>query len=233
MPVLGKQLAHQIMTDKNAKTLMERLGLKRTGMTGNSSSAQNDKVTSQGKGATSPMSGGMSGGVAPSGGRALAASSLFDSVNPSYAGGPPNYMKKKKVDPDQKSSVMSEGTLLEELLEPSHPLNARFVKFVEQRYAQNEVALLSLTLKYRSANDTKERTKLGKQAMKEFVEPNAPRAVDLPYELKEVLLSTAKRSQWVPTTFDQIRRNLMFDLKGNFLGKFEKVLEDEATRVTT
>ena len=221
MPILGKKLAHQIMADKNAKTLMQRLGIKKTG-TNSSSAHENPASNTKNNDNTATGKPGMT---------ELAPTSLMESVNPSYAPSVNAYRKKKKIHEQQKSSFLSEGTLLEELLDPGHPLNKRFTKFVEERYAQNEVALLALCIQYKNASDSKERAKVGKQAVKEFIGADAPRAVDLPHDVKEILLSTAKRSQWVATSFDQIRRTLMFDLKGNFLAKFENQLEAESQKV--
>lgn len=227
MPILGKKVAHQIIADKNAKSIMARLGIKRTG-TGNSSSAHDAPTSAKGAGSGGNLSPTASNLATAGGKTEMIASSMMESMNPSYAPSVNAYRKKKKQYEQQKSSFMSEGTLLEELLDPQHPLNKRFVKFVEDRFAQNEVALLSLTLQFKDAKDSKERTKLGKQIMKEFIEDGAPRAVDLPHDAREVLTSTAKRQQWVPTSLDEVRRSLMFDLKGNFLGKFETQLEKEA-----
>jgi len=227
MPILGKKLAHQFVADKGAKTVMQRLGIKKTG----GSSSNNDNGTSNGKPGTGGNAGNINSGTVQPGQTDMIASSMMDSVNPHYAPSVRDYRKKKKQTEQQKSSFMSEGTLLEELLDPGHPLNRRFVQFVEDRYAMNEVALLGLTLKYKNATDSKDRTRLGKQVIKEFIEDGAPRAVDIDFDLREILLSTAKRSQWAPGSLDQIRRNLMFDLKGNFLGKFEQHLEKESQKM--
>jgi Regulator of G protein signaling domain len=225
MPILGKKVAHQIVADKDNKTILQRLGLKKTN---NSSSAQDNPTSAGlGKGITSNNN---KGTAQPGQPTELAAPSFMDSVNPAYNPSIQAYKKKKKLHEQQKSSFLSEGALLEELLDPGHPLNKRFVKFVEDRYAQNEVALLGMCIRYKNAADNKERTKIGKQLMKEFIEIGAPRAVDIPAEQKDIVTSVAKRSQFVPGTFDEIRRTLMFDLKGNFLGRFEKALEKDAQK---
>jgi len=225
MPIIGKKLAHQFVADKGAKTIMERLGIKKTG----NSSVGADNPTSRSNQGKSPsaMASPGNGQLAPTN---MMASSMMDSTNPSFNPSVRDYRKKKKVEDQQKSSFLSENTLLEELLDPDHPMNKRFVQYVESKHAQNEAALLSLCIKYKNATDSKERGKIGKQVVKDFVDDGAPRGVDLPADQRQVLLSTAKRSQWVATTLDPIRRLMAHELKGNFLHKFENQLEAEAQK---
>jgi hypothetical protein len=222
MPILGTKTAHQIVADKGAKTIFQRLGIQKTG---NSSSANDQNPTSK-----SAQKGPTSNNAVQPGNTEMLASSMMDSTNPNYNPSIRDFRKKKKTQEQQKSSFLSEGTLLEELLDSGHPLNKRFIKFVEDHYAQNEVALLGLTLRYKNTQDSKERAKLGKTAVKDFIEDGASRQVDLPQDLRDIIVSSARRNQWATTSFDEIRRNLMFDLKGNFLGKFEKQLEIDARK---
>jgi len=241
MPLLGKRLAHQFVVDKNAKTIMQRLGIAKTGSSSNGegmSSGRNNKKDTNG--AVNNGGGGNETGkemITVNSNTALPTSmpgsptSFLESTNPAFSPSFADYKKKRKQTENQQSSFLSEGTLLEELLDPAHPLHTRFVKFVESRFATNEVALLMLTYQYKSASDSKERTKLGKLAVKDFIEDHAPKMVDLPHDIREILLSTAKRSQWVNTSLDDIRRCLVFDLKGNFLSKFEKQMEVEALKL--
>ena len=220
MPILGKQLAHQFSTDKAAKTIMQRLGIAKTG---GSSSNQDLPTSAKGKKTDLQVSPGQT---------TMIASSMMDSTNPNFTIDNPQrakaHRKKKKDDEHQKSSFLSsEGALLEELLDPAHPFHAKFVDFVKSRYAENEMEMLSQCLKFKYARDSKERSKIGKHIMREFVDSGAPKEVDIPADLKDSLIITARQAQWSPTTFDVIRRNLAFDLKGNFLGAFEKRIDME------
>jgi len=230
MPILGKTLAHQYSTDKGAKTIMQRLGIQRTG----DSSSNHDQSGSRSAGKPGAVQN--NNGINPNNNlvNLMVASSVLESTYPSvmksssirHGSNLVSYDKNGEIRHDKHngSSVFSEGTLLEELMDPHHVHHDEFVKFVESRYAGNEIALFGSTVAYKNAADNKERAKLGKFIVKEFIADNAPRAVDIPYQAKEILLSAAKRSQWVSTTFDQVRTVLMFDLKGNFLSKFEQMM---------
>ena len=224
--MLGKKLAFQFTSDRAAKPIMQRLGIKRTG---DSSSAQDKTGGSQGKaGATgSNRTNVVQNPTEQLGTTTVLASSTLHEPATFTVESPmrSNTRMKVKVAGTNTSSAMSEGAYLDELMDPAHPLHKRFMKFIDDRYASNEIALFSATLDYRNANDTKERTKVGKYIVKEFIEVGASRGVDLPSSTRDILLSTAKRSQWVATSLDEVRRTLVFELKGNFLIKFEEMIE--------
>lgn len=213
MPLLGTKIAHQFISDENSKSIMQRLGIKKTANSQTGTSNKNDMVVS---GTVNPLS------VVGGGGNEVS-----DFTSSTKRMGP--LRKQRNAENEHSSFLSSDGTLLEDLLSPEHELHGRFVEFVRVRHANNEIALLQSTIKYRLAVDAKERKKLGMKIMQDFVVQGAPKQVDLPSHQRDVLVSTAKRSQFVVTTFDEIRRMLKFDLKGNFLGAFEKELEKDVT----
>lgn len=215
MVVLGKTLAHQIVVDKDSGSLMQRLGIQRTG---GSSSAKDDGMSA--------------GAVVPTGGKGSQKSfqntdivpSSMAPMSSSFQGNAPG-RKPKKHQPSDASSFLSEGTLLEELIDSNHPYHKKFSQFVKARFAENEMGLFEQLSKYRYLKAPKDLQKLGSVIIKDYIVENAPKQVDLPYEMRESVLASVKDGSYLPKTFEQIRRQLRFDLTGNFASAFERQME--------
>ena len=237
MPILGKNLAHQINLDKSGKrTLMERMGLKPTGS--NTAGSGGDKKSSSiPTSAPSAMQSAKPGEVRHGSFSETNPLSVHESHGPAFAElkdtTVPSPQKARSRLGDKKPSSLMKSShnssttdqTFHDLIEKDSEHRRRFVQFIRSKFATEELMLYDLTTEFHrlGKNPKTKQSKLnalGKKICQQHLVPNAAMAVDLPDSLRKIALDANARGEFTRTQFDVIRSLTFNELRDNFYFQF-------------
>lgn len=231
MPVLGLKLAFQFDTDKDgARSIRERLGLKKTGGSTLHSESQMKagstmKVTGR-AGDKSNQSFNPENATNANG-------SILTVVEP-YVASEIHETSNKKNKNRAGNQILSvafsdeEGAMEEILKDETGELRDRFTEFIRSKYATESMVLYDACVRFQAASNSgaENLNKLGREIVKAHVADDAPSSVDMPDNMRKKLLAMYSQNDFPPTAMNQTK-NMTFDLlKANFYQKFVKTLQD-------